>query len=93
MVRDLALLRLVVWPMQSRGIEPEHYPGLELSGLRIDVAFTPYVGLDGGEVLDVGELVERACGEDRCEQEATVCGTLGGLRDVERVLPGCVGHS
>lgn len=92
MVRDLALPRLVVWPMQSRGVEPEDHPGLELPGLGIDVAFTPDVGLDGGEVLAVGELVERARGEDGGEQDAAVRAPLHGLGDGEWVLLGYVGH-
>jgi hypothetical protein len=31
---------------------------LELPGLGIDVAFAADIGLDAGEVLDVGDLVE-----------------------------------
>ena len=92
MVRDLALPRLVVRPMQPRGVEPEDHPGLELPGLGIDVAFAPDVGLNAGEVLDVGELVERACGEDGGEQDAAVCVPFHGLGDGEWVLLGCVGH-
>ena len=96
MLRDLALPRLVVWPMQSRGVEPEHYPRLELPRLGIDVALTPDVVFDGGEVVAVRELVERACGEDGSEQDAAVCALNPlrrcGLGDGEGVLLGCVGH-
>lgn len=58
MVVNIALLGLVERSMQTCRVEPEHHAGLELPGLGIDVAFAADIGLDAGEVLDVGDLVE-----------------------------------